>query len=69
MALGSKINENVTKTMGIQLTNKKYIEVDEKYNTSLSKVLAGGDAIGKCGTVAKAARDGRNVAEEILKKY
>lgn len=68
MALGSKIDDKVAKTINLKLNNK-YVEVDNNYNTSLKNVYAGGDLIGRSGTVAKAARDGRKVAEEILKKY
>ncbi len=66
MALGSKPDEFV-KELGLELTAKNYIKIDENYRTSNPKVFAGGDVVGTIGTVAWAARNGRNVAEEIIK--
>lgn len=65
MALGSKTNKFVEE-LGLELTQKKYIKVNEKFQTSNPKVFAGGDVAGGKGTVAWAARDGRNVANNIL---
>ena len=71
MALGSKTDELV-KELNLELTSRNYINVNDKFQTSNSKIYAGGDLIGGKGTVAWAARDGRDVAENIieeLKKY
>lgn len=71
MALGSKTDEFV-KDLGLELTARNYIKIDENNRTSNPKVFAGGDVVGEKGTVAWAARNGRNVAEAIaflLKPY
>lgn len=65
MALGSKIDKFV-ENLGIELTPKNYIKVDENFQTSNPKIYAGGDAVGGIGTVAWAARNGRDVAKNIL---
>lgn len=65
MALGSKTDEFVKK-LGLELTPRNYIKIDENYKTSNPKVFAGGDVAGEKGTVAWAARNGRNVANEIV---
>ena len=67
MALGSKTDEFV-QDLGLELTPRNYIKVDENFQTSNPKVYAGGDLIGEKGTVAWAARNGRDVAEQILEK-
>ena len=64
MALGSMPDEFV-KTLGIDLNKWGYISVDEKNRTSNSKIFAGGDLAGCKGTVAWAARSGRDAAESI----
>ena len=65
MALGSKTDDFV-KNLGLELTAKNYIKINGDFQTSNSKVYAGGDLIGGKGTVAWAARNGRDVAEKIL---
>ena len=67
MALGSKTDEFV-QDLGLELTPRNYIKVDENFQTSNPKIYAGGDLIGEKGTVAWAARNGRDVAEQILEK-
>ncbi len=66
MALGSKTDILVEK-LGLDLDNKKNIKINDRYQTSNPKIYAGGDVRGGYKTVAWAARDGRNIAEEILK--
>ena len=44
---------------------KGYIKVNEKYQTSLEKVFAGGDIIGTNSTVAFAVSDGLKASKEI----
>ena len=71
MALGSKTEKFVQK-LGLELTTKNYIKINEKFQTSNPRIYAGGDLIGGKGTVAWAARNGRDVAENIIeeiKKY
>ena len=65
MALGSKTDDFV-QNLGLELDNKNNIKINENYQTSNPKIYAGGDVRGGMKTVAWAARDGRNIAEEIL---
>lgn len=65
MALGSKPAEFV-QDLGLELNKWGNIAVNEKGQTSNPKIYAGGDIAGVKGTVAWAARSGRNVAFEIL---
>ena len=65
MAVGAKTEEeNLTKE-NVELTERKYVKINENYETSIDKVFAGGDLVGNTATVAWAARDGRNAAEKI----
>lgn len=64
MALGSSPEEFVTE-LGLETNKYKNIVIDEKNHTSKEKVFAGGDIAGTKGTVAWAARSGRNAAESI----
>ena len=66
MALGSKPQEYV-KDLGLDLNKWGNIQVDEEYKTSNPKVYAGGDLAGIKGTVAWAAKSGREAAENIMK--
>lgn len=66
MALGSK-PEDFVKDLGLQLNKWGYIQIDENNRTSKTKVFAGGDIAGAKGTVAWAARSGRDAAESIIK--
>lgn len=66
MALGSKPAEFV-KDIGLELNKWGKITVNEKGQTSNPKIYAGGDIAGTKGTVAYAARAGRDVANEIIK--
>ena len=65
MALGSKTDDFIS-NLGIGLTSKNRIKVDKNLKTSNPKIYAGGDVIGGKGTVAWSARDGRDVAKNIL---
>ena len=51
--------------LGLKTDRKGYIEVNEKWQTSNSKIFAIGDLAGNTATVAWAARSGRNVAKII----
>ena len=68
MALGSK-PENFVDNLGLELTPKGYIKVDENFVTSNSKILAGGDLTGGKGTVAWATKDGRIAAKKIIEIF
>ena len=66
MALGSKPQAYV-KDLGLALNKWENIEIDEEYKTSNSKIYAGGDLAGMKGTVAWAAKSGREAAKNIIK--
>lgn len=65
MAVGAKTEEENLKKENVELTERKYVKINENYETSINKVFAGGDLVGNTATVAWAARDGRNAAEKI----
>ena len=65
MALGSK-PEEIVKSLGLELNKWGYIQIDEKNRTSNPKIFAGGDLAGAKGTVAWAARSGRDAANSII---
>ena len=65
MALGSEPEEFV-KVLGLELNKWGRIQVDEKNRTSNPKIFAGGDIAGAKGTVAWAARSGRDAAYSIM---
>lgn len=65
MALGSK-PESFVNYLGLQLNKWGYIQIDENNKTSNPKVFAGGDIAGAKGTVAWAARSGRDAAYTII---
>ena len=65
MALGSEPEEFVN-DLGLKLNKWKRIQVDENNRTSNSKIFAGGDIAGAKGTVAWAARSGRDAAYSIM---
>lgn len=66
MAIGSKADEKVTEILGVELDRRGKIVVDECGRTSKENIFAGGDIAGNMGTVAYAARAGRNSAESII---
>lgn len=68
MALGSKTDEFV-KNLGLELTSKNYIKINENFQTSNPKIYVGGDLAGGKGTVAWAARNGKDVAKNILEEF
>ena len=65
MALGSAPDSFVN-SLGLELNKWGYINIDEKNRTSNPKIFAGGDIAGCKGTVAWAARSGRDAAEAII---
>ena len=64
MALGSNVSEEVLE-LGLTLNKWGNVIINEKYQTSETKIFAGGDLAGCKGTVAWAARSGRDAAESI----
>ena len=65
MALGA-MPESFVNGLGLELNKWGYIHIDEKNRTSNPKIFAGGDIAGAKGTVAWAARSGRNAANSII---
>lgn len=68
MALGAKPEKEILEKLGLETTEKGYIKVDENGETSEKNVFASGELIGSKGTVAWAARSGRDIAEKICEK-
>ena len=64
MALGSNVSEEVLE-LGLTLNKWGNVIINEKYKTSETKIFAGGDLAGCKGTVARAARSGRDAADSI----
>lgn len=67
MAVGSKTEDELINNLGIKVTKRGNIEINEKYMTSKIGVFAGGDLSGTKATVAWASRSGREAAKEIIK--
>lgn len=65
MALGS-MPESFINDLGLELNKWGYINIDEKNRTSNPQIFAGGDIAGAKGTVAWAARSGRDAANAII---
>lgn len=65
MALGSE-PDSFVKNLELELNKWGYINIDEKNRTSNSKIFAGGDIASCKGTVAWAARSGRDAANSII---
>ncbi len=65
MALGSKPADFVS-NLGLELNKWGNIKINEKYQTSNPKIYSGGDLAGIKGTVAWAAKSGREAAKSIL---
>src|SRR5699024_2918649 len=63
MAVGSSPEEELLEKLGLNLNKWGYIEVNQNKQTSKEKIYAGGDLAGNKGTVAWAARAGRDAAE------
>ena len=67
MALGGTVSDE-TLELGLTLNKWGNILIDENYQTSDKQIFAGGDLAGVKGTVAWAARSGRDVAKNIIRK-
>ena len=66
MAVGSSPETELISKLKIITDNRGRVEVNEKNQTSNPKIFAAGDIIGEKGTVAWAARSGRNAANSII---
>ena len=72
MAVGSEVEKELINKLGLKINKWGCIQVNEEHCTSKKGIYAGGDVVGDKGTVAWAARAGRDVAEIIkqnLKNY
>ena len=69
MAVGSSPEKDVVDSLGLELNKWGYIKVDESHRTSKEKIYAGGDLAGDKGTVAWAARAGRDVAVAFTENF
>ena len=67
MALGGTVTDE-TLELGLTVNKWGNIMINENYQTSNPKVFAGGDLAGCKGTVAYAARSGREAAK-CIKNY
>ena len=67
MAIGGKPEEDIVKSLGIELDSKKKIIINELGQTSNNKIFAGGDITNTPSTVAYAARSGKDAAVNITK--
>lgn len=67
MALGSQV-ESYVKELELQTNKWGNIEINEYYQTSNSKIYAGGDLAGTKATVAWAANSGREAARNISER-
>lgn len=67
MAVGSKAQTDLIKKLDLEITNKGRIAINEIYQTTKEKIFAGGDLAGAKGTVAWAARAGKEAAKSIDK--
>jgi len=65
MALGA-MPDSFVNELGLELNEWGYINIDENNRTSKPKIFAGGDIAGAKGTVAWAARSGRDAANSII---
>lgn len=65
MAVGSTVEKTLIDALNLNTTKQGTIEINENCMTSKEKIFAGGDLAGAKGTVAWAARSGRDAAEKI----
>ena len=66
MADENTVSIKLVKYLGVELTPKGNIKIDENYMTSKNKVFAGGDLSGTKATVAWASRSGRDASIKIM---
>lgn len=69
MAIGSMPEKEVVNSLGLILNKYGYINVNDKFETSLKNIYAGGDIVGAKSTVAWAAYTGRRASEAIVEKF
>ncbi len=67
MAIGSKADDDVLDTLGLERKENGYLSTNDNDQTSDEKVFAAGDLTGTKSTVAWACRKGRDAAYSIMK--
>jgi glutamate synthase (NADPH) small chain len=65
VAIGQGPNPMIQKTINLNTGKKGNILINEKYETSIKKVYAGGDISSGSATVINAIRDGKSAAKQI----
>jgi glutamate synthase (NADPH/NADH) small chain len=65
VAIGQGPNPLIQKTIDLNTGKKGNITINEKYETSIKKVYAGGDITSGLSTVINAIRDGKSAAKQI----
>jgi len=66
VATGSHSDDELLGKENLELDKHGYIKINEKYQTSIKNVYAGGDVAGENQTVAWAAKSGREAAKAII---
>ena len=66
IATGSKVDDSITKTLGIEVDESGIIKINEKMQTTNEKIFAGGLVVKSKNTIAYAAKDGREAAKNII---
>lgn len=65
-AIGSEPEISIIKELNLETDNNNRIVINENNQTSNNKIFSGGEIAGSKGTVAYAARSGRNAAQGII---
>lgn len=69
LAIGSSAKTEFLNSLGIETNERGFAKINEKRQTSIQNVYAGGDLIGEEATVANAARSGREAAKAIISSF
>ncbi len=66
MAIGSKVDDDVLNSLGLERKENGYLSTNDNDQTSDEKIFAAGDLTGTKSTVAWACRKGRDAAYSIM---
>ena len=69
LAIGTGAKTEFLNSLGIETNERGFAKINEKRQTSIQNVYAGGDLIGEEATVANAARSGREAAKAIISSF
>lgn len=69
LAIGTGAKTEFLNSLGIETNERGFAKINEKRQTSIPNVYAGGDLIGEEATVANAARSGREAAKAIISSF